>query len=235
MPKQMLHMLKYCLLAAWLAAPLAVGCRSENQPGKEETMITLPKPKLKSDCSLEEAIQSRRSVRSYAKDSLALNELGQLLWAAQGITDSGRQLRSAPSAGATYPLHLYAVVDKVEGLEPGLYLYHPEQHAISLVQAGDIKAAIGKQAARQSAIQQAPLTLAFCAQLSRISPRYGDRSERYTYLEIGHAAENVHLQCESLGLGTVCVGSFDDAALKAALGLPPGVDPHYLMPVGKKP
>ena len=88
-------------------------------------LIALPTPKTSGTMSVEEAISKRRSMRDYSEQPLTLRELSQILWAAQGITDPGRKLRSAPSAGATYPIEIYIVtgVNGVEGLEPGVYRY----------------------------------------------------------------------------------------------------------------
>jgi len=222
------------LLLAILFVPMAISCQGSSKGQAQQPETKLPPPSLKSDYSVEQALQSRRSVRTYSPGALSLEELGQLLWAAQGITEPTRKLRSAPSAGATYPLILYAIVDQVETLAAGFYRYLPETHSLKLVKSGNIKAEVTARATRQGSVAQAPVILVFAADLDRIRPRYRERSERYTFMEIGHAAQNVHLQCEALGLGTVCIGAFEESTLKQALELPDEQIPFYLMPVGKK-
>ncbi len=110
---------------------------------------------------------------------LTQEQLAQLLWAAAGVTtEDGR--RTAPSAGALYPLDLYVVVTQVTGLEPGLYLYQPEQHALAKVLAGDFRTALAEGSLDQPAIQRAPATLLYTVVYERLIERYGDRGiERY--------------------------------------------------------
>ncbi len=216
--------------------PMTIACnthRGANVASKDE-LVKLPIPRTKSDVSVEAALASRRSIRSYKSDALDLEVLGQILWSAQGITETSKKYRTAPSAGATFPLEMYVLVDNVSGIKAGIYRYYPEEHSIKLSHAGDFKTPIREKAARQGSITQAPFTLIFCADMDRIRPRYKDRSERYVFMEIGHAAQNVHLQCETLNLGTVCIGAFDDIALHEVLKLPKEHIPYNMMPIGMK-
>lgn len=193
--------------------------------------IKLPEPKKQSDVSVEEAIAARRSRRQYAKGALTLTEISQLLWAAQGITNS-RGFRAAPSAGATYPLETYLVAGKVEGLDAGLYHYELKEHRLTKVQDGDRRRALCQAAWGQDMITEAPISLVFAAIYERTTGRYGERGIRYIHMEVGHVGENVHLQCETMGLGTVVIGAFSDGAVKKALGIEE--EPLYIMPVGRK-
>jgi SagB-type dehydrogenase family enzyme len=199
---------------------------------EKESNVELPQPRTKSTTSLEETLSQRRSIRSYAKESLTLGELAQLLWAAQGSTGP-HGLRTAPSAGATYPLETYAVVGQVEGLEPGLYHYAPESHSLSIVKRGDIRAELSEAALRQSQVANAPVSLLIAAVYDRTTGTYGDRGQIYVHMDVGHAAQNVLLQATALGLGSVPIGAFRTRTVAALLGLPEGELPLYILPVGR--
>ncbi len=176
---------------------------------------------------------SRRSVRSYTAAPLGLSEAAQLLWAAQGITDAATGSRSAPSAGALYPLEVYLVADRVGGLAPGVYRYMPAAHALVRVLSSAPKEALFKAALSQQWVVDAPALLVLSGVFGRTTGKYGERGRRYVYLEAGHAAENVYLQATALGLGTVSVGAFDDQAVRRSLGMSASEEPIYLMPVGR--
>ena len=195
--------------------------------------MELPQPRTKSTTSLEETLSQRRSMRSYAKEPLTLDELAQLLWAAQGSTGPG-SLRTAPSAGATYPLETYAVVGQVEGLEPGLYHYEPESHSLSLVKQGDFRAELSEASLKQSQVANAAVSLLFSAVYDRTTGFYGDRGQMYVHMDVGHAAQNVLLQATALGLGSVPVGAFRTRTVAALLGLAEGESPLYILPVGRQ-
>ena len=197
--------------------------------------MALPKPRRQGPLSVEEAIASRRSVREYADGSLTLDQLSQLLWSAQGITDSRYGLRSAPSAGALYPLEVYAAVEHVDGLRAGVYRYVPRRHSLELVLAGSVRAQLARDALSQAAVGDAPVTLAFAAVFARTTGKYGERGRRYVHMEVGHAAQNVYLQAAAFGLGTVVIGAFDDGAVGRTLRLRGGEEPLCLMPVGRAP
>jgi SagB-type dehydrogenase family enzyme len=194
------------------------------QPSQAQ-LIALPTPRLEGEMSLEEAIANRRSVRKFTEDPLSWEEISQLLWAAQGITDP-RGLRAAPSAGALYPLELYASVAE------GVYHYLPRGHSLELVSEEDLRHDIWDAGLRQGALQEAPTIFVVTAVYQRTEAKYGDRAERYVRLEAGHAAQNVLLQAVGLGLGAVPIGAFYDEQLQTALSLPPDHKPLYLIPVG---
>jgi SagB-type dehydrogenase family enzyme len=194
--------------------------------------IMLPEPRHRSHVSVEEALRDRRSVRNYSSDSLTLADIAQLLWSAQGVSDA-RDRRTAPSAGALYPLELYLVAGNVEALPAGVYQYRPARHTLSRVAVGDKRGGLARAALRQTCVRDAPAVIIMTAVYERTTWKYGDRGKRYVHMESGHAAQNIYLQAVPLGLGTVTVGAFSDGKVKQILDLPENEVPLYLMPVGK--
>jgi SagB-type dehydrogenase family enzyme len=196
-------------------------------------VIALPAPRLTGEMSLEEAVCGRRSRRGFKASTISLEQVSQVLWAAQGITGpEGR--RAAPSAGALYALDIYVAAGGQEAgrLTAGVYHYHPQRHALERTAVGDPRPTLSRLAVGQTFIAEAPLALVITAEYERISQRYGNRAERYVHMEAGHAAQNAYLQVEALGLGTVVVGSFEDEAVSQALDLPAQHRPLYIMPIG---
>jgi SagB-type dehydrogenase family enzyme len=181
--------------------------------------------------TLEQALARRRSERSFAAQPLALAAVSQLLWAAQGITAAGGR-RTAPSAGALYPLELHLVATRVDALLPGVHRYLPAGHALQLVAAQSAAPALMRAAMGQGAVGAAAAVVVITAIEGRTARRYGARTGRYVAFEAGAAAQNLALQAAALGLGTVVVGAFDDAAVARALQLPAGEQPVVLMPIG---
>jgi SagB-type dehydrogenase family enzyme len=194
--------------------------------------IALPEPRYDSHVPVEEALLKRRSIRDYAGGALTLEELAQLLWAAQGITDPTGS-RTAPSAGATYPLEVYAVVGDVDGIAGGIYRYEPETHQLLKVVVGDKRKALAKAALDEHFIAQAPASLVITAIYDRTTGHYGLRGVRYVDTEAGHAAQNVHLQAVALNLGTAVVGAFNDSQVAEILRLSDNEVPLYIMPMGR--
>ena len=220
------------LFPSWLMACSGESAESISGPESSGT-IALPEPRRKGDMSVEEALLVRRSVRDYRELPVSLDELSQLLWAAQGVTHASRY-RTAPSAGATYPLELYALVGQVGGLESGLFKYLVHEHALERWRTGDRRAALARAALSQAWVEQGALSLVFSAVRARTTGRYGSRGEQYVHMEAGHASQNVYLQAAALGLGTVAVGAFDDAQVKAICGMGRDEVPLYIMPVGRR-
>ena len=194
--------------------------------------IALPEPRLEGEVPVERALALRRSVRSFAPEPLSLNAVSQILWAAQGISDPAG-LRTAPSAGALYPLEVYLVAGDVTGVPPGLYRYEPRQHRLVLASEGDPRTGIVDAALHQQWIADAPAIVVLAAVYERSAGKYRERAERYVHMEVGHAAQNAYLQATALGLGTTMVGAFRDAELARVLGLPEDEKPLGLLPVGK--
>jgi len=188
--------------------------------------IDLPKPKTKGAVSLEETIAKRRSKRNYSSKALTDEQISQLLWSAQGITDERRGWRAAPSAGALYPLEVYLVK------EDGLYHYIPKGHKLELMKPEDLRPGLAKASWGQNFINQAPISIVICAVYSKVTSKYGLRGNRYVEIGVGLAAENIHLQAVALGLGSVPVGAYSDDEVSRVLELPKNEEPLYIIPVG---
>lgn len=213
------------ILAQALAA-CAAGSPSDLAPPAEAVMTVLPTPVLTSDWSLEESLASRRSAREYSPQALTTEEIGQLLWAAQGIT-SQEGYRTAPSAGALYPLEVYLATAE------GVFRYDPLQHRLVGSSQDDTRTALHQAALQQEPVLKAPAVFVITAIYARTSLKYGEeRSPRYVHMEAGHAAQNLLLQATALGLGAVPIGAFDDREVQQSLGLPADRQPLYLIPVG---
>jgi len=198
--------------------------------------IKLPLPKHKGKISVEEAIFKRRSTRAYKDEPLTLKEVSQLLWSAGGKTVDAitGATRAYPSAGGIYPLEVYLVAGEVEGLASGIYHYNWQTHTIRQVKEGDLRQQLMRAALGQRAITSAPASIVMTVVYSRTIRKYGKRGEiHYVPMDAGHAGQNVYLQAEALGLGTVIVGAFHDEAVKKILGVK-DEEPLYIMPVGKK-
>ncbi|KXA98463.1 hypothetical protein AKJ39_02020 [candidate division MSBL1 archaeon SCGC-AAA259J03] len=197
-------------------------------------LVDLPSPQTTGEISVEKGIARRRSIRSYSEKPLTLEQVSQLMWSAQGITGGGGEKRAAPSAGMTYPLELYIVVGSqgVKGLENGLYHYIPEKHQLERVFTGDLRRELADAALDQKWVEGAPVDVIVTAIYSRTTNRYGDRGRRYVHMEAGHVGQNLYLQSESLGLGMVVVGAFNDDKIQEVLKLPKRRKPLYIIPIG---
>ena len=195
--------------------------------------IKLPEPSYTGSTSVEVALSQRRSIRDYSGENLTLDEVSQLLWAAQGITAPWGG-RTAPSAGALYPLELYLVVGDVEGIDKGVYKYSREEHELEKVKEGDIRAELAEAAVGQECVRDAAIDIVFTAVYERTTRKYGERGIRYVHMEAGHAAQNVYLQAVSLDLGTVVIGAFIDDRVKELVNAGEQEKTLYIMPVGRK-
>ncbi len=203
------------------------------QVKKSDHLISLPSPSLDGKTSVETALQNRRSVRSYAKEPLTLEDIAQLMWAAQGIT-SPRKLRTAPSAGALYPLEVYVVCGNVTDLDNGIYRYVVDKHQLELVRSGDHRSALASAGLGQAFLREAPAVFVFTGVPPRITQRYGQRGIQYMMMEVGHAAQNLCLQAVARQLATVPVGAFKEDGVKEILQIDDPELPLYLVPVGKE-
>jgi SagB-type dehydrogenase family enzyme len=229
----------FMLLAALIVVSFALSAERRKSMGHRSSLepaagiIHLPQPRYESQTSVEKALLERRSKREYRSEQLTLNEVGQLLWAAEGITHE-REYRTAPSAGALYPLETYVVAGNVKNLPAGFYRYIPRRHELVPMFPGDIRRELCNAALYQESIREAPASLVFSAVFSRTTGKYGKRGIRYVHMEAGNASQNVYLQSVSLNIGTVVIGAFDDASVRRALSLPIEEEPMLIMPVGKK-
>jgi SagB-type dehydrogenase family enzyme len=221
-----------------LAVPMAKSSEAfekiegQDVAGKDETIL-LPKPDRGGSFSLTAALSGRRSCRKYTGKPLSLADAGQLLWASQGITDFKRGYRTAPSAGATYPLEMYLVARRVEELLPGVFRYQPEVHALQPVKEGDLGKALQDAAFGQGPVGRGAAVFVIAAVFTRTTKVYGERGIKYVHLEAGHAAQNLCLMATALGLGSVVVGAFDDDAVLDVTEIPETEDVLYLIPVGE--
>ncbi len=189
-------------------------------------ILTLPAPSSSGTMPLEAALARRRSIRSFTAEPLTTAELSQLVWAAQGITDPSRGYRSAPSAGALFPLELYLV--KADGI----FHYLPHGHRLERVAETDQRAELASAAYGQDALRRAALDLVIVGVLERTRVKYGARAEAFVNLEAGHAAQNLLLEATAMGLGAVPIGGFEESALARALPLAPGETPLYIVSIG---
>ena len=194
--------------------------------------VVLPTPDKDGAVPLEQALRLRRSVRAFDSRALTLRELSQLLWAAQGVT-APTGYRTAPSAGALYPLSVYVVVGNVASVSAGIYTYEPSLHQLDSVRNGDARRELSAAALGQDWIQHAPVSLIIAAAYHRTTTKYGDRGRRYVQMEAGHAAQNIYLQAAALDLGTTVVGAFRDERVKSVLGMREKEDPLSILPVGQ--
>ena len=208
-------------------------CQDKREEISLQNIIQLPQPNFKSNTSIEEALYKRRSIRDYSNGQLSLTEVSQILWSAQGITDTAEGLRTAPSTGALYPLEVYLVAANVKDLNPGIYKYSSQNHSLQKISEGDKRIEISDASLKQESITSASAIVVITAIYERTSVKYGKRTERYVNMEVGHVGQNIYLQAVSLGLGTVMMGAFEDDALKKALKLPDNEHPLALYPLGK--
>ena len=203
---------------------------------KSKNTVKLPLPKYRGEISVEEALFKRRSIRAYKDEPLTLSEVSQLLWATGGKTIDAitGATRVYPSAGGIYPLEIYLVAGDVAGLAPGIYHYNWQAHTLKQIKQGDLRRQLMGAALRQGAIGSAPASIVVTAVYSRTTRKYGERGKkRYVSMDMGGAGQNVYLQAEALGLGTVVIGAFRDEAVKKVLGIEDET-PLYIMPVGRK-
>jgi SagB-type dehydrogenase family enzyme len=212
---------------------LAPGCNARVAEPAPPVTVALPAPETDGTFSVEKALKERRSTRNPAPSPLRLEEVGQLCWAAQGVSDD-KGHRTAPSAMAAYPLELRVIAGAVEGLEPGLYRYEPAQHALALVAGGDKRAAFEEKAVGQGWIAKAPALFVISGDAGKMT-KMKERGAQFMWVEAGLAAQGFFLQATALGLGSTYVGGFDPEAARAALGLPDSQEVLAVLPVGRKP
>ena len=237
--RQLLNAMGGCLSALsfscfWPIRRVAAAAAAA-MPGKE-AVVKLPMPEVDGAFPLAAALKRRRTIRGFADRPVTMQQLAQLLWAAQGITGQDGFKRAAPSAGALYPMDVYAVVgaQSVPGLPAGVYHYTPARHALSRVLEGDMRNPLARAALSQGWMAGAAVNFVITAEYDRITGKYGRRGVRYAMIEAGHIGQNIFLQAEALQLGAGIVGAFDDGTLSRTLGLPARHEPLLVMPVGPK-
>lgn len=197
--------------------------------------VGLPDPAWDGGPTIGEVIEGRRSVRRYTDQPLSKLDLSRLLHAMQGITEEGSEFRAAPSAGALYPIEIYAVVRDVEGVEPGVYHYAVREHALELIKEGDFSQEVTAVGVMQTFLGEAQVVFVLTAIFQRVRWKYRERTYRYVLMEAGHIGQNLYLAATALDLGCCAVGAFRDQALDELVGV--GEDESeeslYLLPVGR--
>lgn len=229
-----MRFLKFVLLVFSLS--VLFGCQQVTNAGSENAAqngeILLPQPSTEGIYTLEAVLSRRFSGRDFLNNELTLAELSQVLWAAQGSPADAVSgaTRTAPSAGATHPLEIYIVAGNIYELPAGIYRFNRDRNSVSAVVGGDRRADLSTIALGQAVASTAPVSIVIAADYGRTTGRYGDRGVRYVYMEVGHVTQNVHLQAEALGLGSVAVGAFFDDRLKELLGT--DLEPLMIVPFG---
>ncbi|MFA5553176.1 MAG: DJ-1/PfpI family protein [Phycisphaerae bacterium] len=197
----------------------------QNQSHADNVQIVwLPKPNLSGPMSLEETLAKRRSVRNFSDQKLDSSQISQLAWSAQGVTDFNRGFRTAPSAGAIFPMQLFLATSE------GLFTYEPHNHSLKQVQTQDIRKDLAAAALNQSFVGQAACSIIITGSVQKVAARYDRKARDYVLLEAGHIAQNIHLQAVSLGLGSVAVGAFDSGQVRKLCRT--GLEPFYIIAVG---
>jgi len=210
------------------------GVKMNNIEKVSRKEIKLTTAKHDSSISIEKTLCTRRSIREYNNKPIELAQLSQLLWAAQGITKvrDGYGLRTAPSAGALYPMELYIVVENVTNLPAGVYKYNCKTHSLKPIKSGKYLGQLATASLEQSCISNGAAAIIITGVFERTRVKYGSRGTRYVYMEAGHVAENIYLQGVSLGVGTVTVGAFSDKKVQKLIGAQENEQPLYVMPIG---
>jgi SagB-type dehydrogenase family enzyme len=188
----------------------------------------LPKFGIAENVGLADALRRRRSCRSFRPEPLTAEQVLAILWAGQGVTQTARGFRTAPSAGATFPLVLYAV------LPDGVYRYDPDSNNLVQVIAGDLRKELAKASLEQYFVTQAGLIVVIAGNFYRTTSRYGLRGEHYVWMEIGHAAQNMFLAATAMGLGSVAIGAFDDEDVGKLVLMRPDERPGLMVVAGVK-
>lgn len=232
MKYSLLSFIIICVITGILLVFLPKKSQNRLTPGHGSMEIKLSQPVRNSKTSIEKALLNRRSIRSYKNEALKLSDISQLLWAAQGITDS-RGFRTAPSAGALYPVELYLAAGNVQNLPEGIYKYRPLKHELVMIAEGDIRNRLSSAALGQPCVRNSAAVIVISVVYERVTVKYMSRGIRYVHIEAGHVAQNIYLQSVSLNLGTVIIGAFDDEEVKKVMNMDKDEEPLCIMPVGK--
>jgi SagB-type dehydrogenase family enzyme len=183
--------------------------------------VQLDEPKREGGAPLWAVLQRRRSIRRFAEEPLTKHELSQLLWSSQGITarSQGFAFRTAPSAGALYPVETYLVVNAVTDIAHGVYHYAVDRHELNQLQVGDFRLAVAKAALDQEMAYHANAVFIWTGLFARSTWKYQQRAYRYVYLDAGHVAQNVALAAVALELGSCQIGALYDDEVNALIGV----------------
>lgn len=183
--------------------------------------IQLPSFEPSQPMTLDAALNKRKSIRDFKAKPISKGQLSYLLWASTGIQriEHGCEFRTAPSAGALYPIETYVIANDVRKLEPGVYHYSVKAHQLEELKRGDIRRAITATALGQRMCATAGAVFVWSAVFERSKWKYGQRAYRYVYLDAGHIAENLMLAAASLSLGCCEIGALFDDQVNAIVGI----------------
>ncbi len=224
--------LRRCLALLLGAGALCAQAATGGAEAATSAPIALPAPHLEGGMSLTEALRQRASGRDFASVPIDLGDVSQLLWAAQGVTH-GEGKRTAPSAGALYPLRITFAALHVQSLAPGVYRFESGPHTLVLVRPAPRPEEFVAATHGQAWIGAASAVILISSADERTTGKYGSRGLEYIDMEAGHVAQNVLLQATALGLAATPVGAMNLGAVSKAMKLPAGERPLMLIPVGK--
>ncbi|MBU1627422.1 SagB/ThcOx family dehydrogenase [bacterium] len=204
--------------------------------GSDKKEIPLLQPDFTGSISVEEAIKTRRTIRTFSSTPLTFKQISQLAWAGLGITEEGTGAfkRAAPSAGALYPIDVFFVIGDncVEGMMAGIYKYIPQNHTFEFIRGEDQRIPIAEACLYQMFQAEAPINIVMTAQYSRSTVKYGDRGVQYSHMEVGHIGQNLLLQGVAMGLNTCIIGAFYDDIMQDILQVPDDYIPMIVLSLG---
>jgi protease I len=206
---------------------LPADLKAEQGPSSETKLIKLAEPKLKGKLTLEEALEKRRSIRSFTGKSLTMEQISQLAWSGQGITEKEKGFRTAPSAGAIFPIELYVAIPE------GLFVYRPVNHSLEKVVDSDVRAKLAEASFGQRWVADAGADFIIAGSEKKLAAKYGSKANVYMLLEAGHIGQNILLQAVSLDLGAVPIGAFNAEEVNKICKLPKDLESLYIISVGQ--
>ena len=221
--------MKRAMILVVLSGMFASLCLGQGGPQimpRDNRIVQLPEPQLSGSMSLEQSLAWRRSVRRFTNQPLTLEQIGQLAWAGQGITDFQSGFRTSPSAGSVYPLQLFIATER------GMFVYHPQQHVMEEVLGWDVRPHLGAAAMRQEAVAKGACDIIIAGSTNRLREKYGNNAGKFMLLEAGHVAQNIQLQAVSWGLGAVAVGGFDVRTVGRTCRMATDMEPILIVCVG---
>lgn len=219
--------MKRLIILGLLLACFAALCLGQRRSRvAQRRIIQLTEPQVTGMVSLEEALAKRRSVREFTNESLKPAQISQLAWAGQGITEPQRGLRTAPSAGSTYPIELLFATQE------GMFVYRPIEHSLEQTSDQDIRSVLATATSTQEAVAGAGCDIVLVGSVRKFGERFRDKARTYMLLEAGHITQNIQLQAVCLGLGSVTVGGFDLNNVRKICGLSRTLEPLYIICVG---
>ena len=218
--------MKRLTILAIVLACFATLCLGRSRSRTPQMIIQLTDPNLEGKVSLEEALAKRRSVRQFSSQPLKRTQIGQLAWAGQGVTEPQKGLRTAPSAGATYPIELLFATPE------GLFVYRPADHSLMQIGNQDIRNGLATAASGQESIAGAGCNIIVAGSVRKLTDQYKDKARTYMHMEAGHVAQNIQLQAVCLNLGSVTVGGFNTKEVRKVCNLTRGLEPLYIICVG---